>query len=132
MREELTEKQQRFVEAFVGAAKGNASEAARLAGYRSTSAQGFARIGEENRRKPEIRRAIEEASVVIRSDAIATREERQRFLSDIMRSVDVDPKDRIKACEVLGKMQGDFVEKQEISLTSTVRTYIPSNGRDPE
>lgn len=50
----ITEKQRKFIEAFVGEAKGNATEAARLAGYSQAEASGH-----ENLRKPKILEKIE-------------------------------------------------------------------------
>jgi phage terminase small subunit len=50
----LTLKQRDFVEAYIGAARGNASEAARIAGYKAPGQQGY-----ENLKKPEIRAEIE-------------------------------------------------------------------------
>lgn len=50
----LTYKQRRFIEAYLGEARGNASEAARLAGYAKPAEQGY-----ENLRKPQIRAAID-------------------------------------------------------------------------
>lgn len=49
----LTHKQQLFVEAYLGVAKGNATEAARLAGYKGND-QTLASVGAENLRKPHI------------------------------------------------------------------------------
>jgi hypothetical protein len=49
----LTLKQELFVEAYLGAAKGNATEAARLAGYKGSD-QTLAQVGAENLRKPHI------------------------------------------------------------------------------
>jgi phage terminase small subunit len=54
----LTEKQKRFVEAYVGPAKGNATEAARMAGY--DQSEGSMRVqGFENLTKPNVQQAIE-------------------------------------------------------------------------
>ncbi len=49
----LTEKQRRFVEAYVGEARGNATEAARLAGYKKPHPQGA-----ENIQKPTVKAGI--------------------------------------------------------------------------
>lgn len=54
--EGLTDKQRLFIEAYVGAANCNASEAARLAGYSLDCA---GQQGHENLKKPEIRAAID-------------------------------------------------------------------------
>ena len=57
--EGLTHKQALFVVFYVGRAKGNATEAARLAGYGGEDGT-LAQIGWENLRKPKIRAAIDE------------------------------------------------------------------------
>jgi phage terminase small subunit len=139
----LTEKQRRFVEAYTGEAHGNATESARLAGYAGNDVT-LGQVGAENLKKPQIAAAIQAALEPIRKAAIMTRERRQELLSKFAEGDDPtaladDPeapfipvKDRIKAIEVLGKMQGDFVEKREVTVTNGVTVYLPDNGRDPE
>lgn len=112
--EKLTEKQRRFVEAYMGEAAGNATEAARLAGYKG-NAKTLGAVGAENLAKPGIQQAIDKR--VDADPKIATREERQRFWTSVMNG---DPehgilemRDRLKASELLGKTQADFVERHE-------------------
>lgn len=104
----LTEKERRFVEAYMGKAIGNASEAARLAGYSSPG-----ELGHRLLKKVEIQAAIDKRQ---ESDPlIATREERQRFWTAILRGemaeAGFDTKDRLKASELLGKASGDYLER---------------------
>lgn len=54
----LTLKQRRFVDAYCGPARGNATEAAKLAGYEASDDNAFALIGYENIRK--LKREINE------------------------------------------------------------------------
>lgn len=54
----LTLKQRLFAEAYVGAAAGNATNAAEMAGYRDDNRTVLASTGCENLRKPNIQRAI--------------------------------------------------------------------------
>ncbi len=131
----LTEKQRKFVEAYMGKAEGNGVEAARLAGYKGND-NTLAAIASENLRKPKIASAIEERQEG--DPLVADREERQRFFTSVMRGtgcrrpvktmvgllrdkdgnvVTEDPlaKDRIKAAELLGKMNGDFVERIDVT-----------------
>lgn len=56
----LNKRQRAFVQAYLGEARYNATEAARIAGYSQNSA---ATIGWENLRKPEIKEAIDRAVV---------------------------------------------------------------------
>lgn len=113
---ELTEKQRRFVEAYMGEAAGNATEAARQAGYAGDDIT-LASVGYENLRKPQIRAAIE--SRAEEDPLVATRFDRQRFWTRVMVGKEFDGdeppamKDRLKASELLGRSQLDFVERVE-------------------
>lgn len=115
----LTPKQKAFAEFY--AASGNATDAAIKAGYSEKTAQ---QIGAENLLKPVI---AEYLATLTKNDAenrIMTAIERQTFLTDVVRGAIKEGEnsaklsDRIRACELLGKMQGDFVEKQSIELTN--------------
>lgn len=112
----LTEKQRRFVEAYMGEAAGNATEAARIAGY--TGDDVTLRVtAHENLTKPNIREAIE--SRIDADPLVATRFDRQRFWSRVMAGKELDGdkpaqmRDRLKASELLARSQGDFVERVE-------------------
>lgn len=116
--DKLTEKQRRFVEAYMGEAAGNATEAARLAGYKGSDTT-LCAVGSENLRKPLVARAIESAQ---KSDPlIATREDRQRFWTRVMMGLEPDARmgDRLKASELLGKCGADFIERHEINAKVT-------------
>jgi hypothetical protein len=108
----LTEKQRRFVDAYLGEAAGNATKAARLAGYKGND-NTLASVGTENLRKPAIAEAIEHAQ---RQDPLtATRVERQRFWTRVMMSDAAEMKDRLRASELLGKSGRDFIDRVEHS-----------------
>lgn len=80
MRKKLTERQRRFVDAYVET--GNATKAAIMAGYSKKTA---AVIGAENLKKPYIKRAIEERMKEIEAAKTATPEEVIKFLSAVIR-----------------------------------------------
>ena len=107
-RNELTAKQRRFVEAY----DGNARKAAIAAGYSEKTAEV---IGHENLRKPKILAEIKAREVVRSTPLIASRAERQQFWSSVMRDKDQQMRDRLKAAELLGKSEADFIERQEIT-----------------
>ena len=107
-RNELTAKQRRFVEAY----DGNARKAAIAAGYSEKTAEV---IGHENLRKPKILAEIKARETVRSTPLIASRAERQQFWSSVMRDKDQQMRDRLKAAELLGKSEADFVERQEIT-----------------
>lgn len=100
----LTRKQMAFVAAF----HGNAAEAARAAGYSAKTAKA---IGSELLTKPDIKEAIQERERERTDSMIATREERQSFWTAILRDPESELRDRLRASELLGKSEGDFLEK---------------------
>ena len=100
----LTRKQMAFVAAF----HGNAAEAARAAGYSAKTAKA---IGSELLTKPDIKEAIQERERERTDSMIATREERQSFWTAILRDPETELRDRLRASELLGKSEGDFLEK---------------------
>ena len=111
---ELNEKQRRFVEAYLGAANGNGTEAASIAGY-GGDRKSLSVISAQNLKKPLIRAAIENRT---KDDGtVATREERQQFLTQVMRTEHRKLGERLKAVELLGRMHGDFIEKHTIDMT---------------
>jgi Phage terminase, small subunit len=104
----LTAKQKRFVELF----EGNATQAALSAGYSKKTA---AAIGKENLRKPLIVAAIRARENKTIRPLIADRETRQKFWTDTMLDSEQEMKDRLKASELLGKSEGDFLDRIEHS-----------------
>lgn len=104
----LTAKQKRFVEAYTG----NATAAAIAAGYSEKTAP-F--IGAENLKKPKILAEIKTRETIRSTPLIASRAERQQFWSSVMRDKEQQMRDRLKAAELLGKSEADFVERQEIT-----------------
>ena len=104
MAEKLTHKQRLFVEAY----QGNATEAALSAGYSKKTARS---IGRENLTKPYILDAIKARESKILLTLIAGREERQEFLTEVLRNVKQATKDRLKACDQLSKISGDYIDR---------------------
>ena len=105
---ELSTKQKRFIEVF----NGNATEAAKTAGYSEKNAD---KIGGQLMKNPRIVAAIRARENERNAEAIATREERQRFFTAIMRDEGQPTRERLRATELLGKSEGDFVERQEVT-----------------
>lgn len=122
-KKKLTAKQSTFIDAYLGEAKMNATQAARIAGYKHPEAQGA-----ENLRK--LRPYIDEVMNKRHSNAIATQEEIQKFFTSVLRGevkeevvsnsgkileVPASTKDRLKAAECMGRAYGMFTERKEIS-----------------
>lgn len=110
----LTAKQRKFSEVY----SGNGVEAARQAGYRG-SENTLAQVARENLRKPQIAKAIAARQANEIGPAIADRQARQRFWSNVMADERRELAMRLRASELLGKSEADFVERNihEIGLT---------------
>lgn len=104
----LTLKQQRFVNFY----DGNATQAAIKAGYSAKTA--FC-IGVENLKKPYIADAISKRTIKQDEPMIATRKERQKFWTDVMKDETEMMNNRLRAAELLGKSEADFMDKIEHS-----------------
>lgn len=82
----LTEKQKRFVDFYIET--GNATEAARKAGYASKAAYA---TGAENLRKPQIKTAIDARLKELEDSRIAKADEVLKFLTATLRSQVTEP-----------------------------------------
>lgn len=125
----LTEKQLKFVAAY----RGNAGEAAKEAGYGKTE-KSSADSGSRLLKHPEICRMIKERQEKEIRPLIATRHDREKFLTDVFQDTKQSMKDRLKALELLSKMSGDYTNKIELSggietKQPQVIVYLPDNGR---
>lgn len=115
----LTTKQKMFVELY----SGNGTEAARQAGYSGNNAT-LAQIASENLKNPVIRDSInlrmDEKVVGI----VADRTERMLFWTSIMKGNDFEIRDRLKASELLAKVDGDFLDRKEKNRGPTLEELI--------
>lgn len=101
----------------MGEAAGNATQAARLAGYKGSEIT-LATTGHEVLRNPKVAAAIAER--VAQDPAIATREARQAWWSKVMDDPKGDMKDRLRASELLGKSQADFIARQQVEHSGSL------------
>lgn len=134
----LTEKQNRFIDYYIET--GNASEAARRAGYSLKTAF---RIGQENLQKPAIRAAIQEKLNKMADKRVAKAEEVLEFMTAVMRGdmreeavvvegagdgfssariieKQVSAKERVRAAEGLAKRYGLLTEKVQVNVKPVV------------
>lgn len=98
---ELTAKQQKFCDKYVEC--GNATEAARFAGYSEKTAKD---IGAENLSKPNLKAYIDRRMAEISRPTIASAEEVLTFYSDVMRCEENQMPDRLTAAKELAKRWG--------------------------
>jgi len=112
-RMKLNLRQRKFAEYY--AQSGNIVQSAIKAGYSEKYANADACKILEN---PRVAEYIREISEKMQDERILTAKERQAILSDIIRDANhVEPSDRIRAIDVLNKMQGDYISKVEVSGT---------------
>lgn len=119
MPKSLTPKQSRFVDEYL--VDLNATAAARRAGYSKKTA---CSIGQENLRKPEIVKAIEERRRERAERVKLSQEDVIRDLKEIVeRCMDrekFDPRGATRALELLGKHLGMFKERVEVQQQEPV------------
>ena len=120
---ELTPKQKAFADYYIET--GNATEAARRAGYKKPNVQ-----GSQNLEKLSIKSYIEERVKASDEKRIAKGEEVLEYLTKVMRGeekdqfgLDASLQDRTKAAELLGKRYRLFVDKveQKVNVNSTTK-----------
>lgn len=106
----LTPRQKAFAEYY--AACGNATESARKAGYKHPDPQGSQNLG-----NPRIAEYIRSLSAKPTEKRILTAQERQAWWTSVVlgEEPDADMKDRLKASELLGRSQADFIDKHEVT-----------------
>ncbi|MCT4779836.1 MULTISPECIES: terminase small subunit [Exiguobacterium] len=112
----LSEKQKRFAELYVQL--GNAEKAAEQAGY---SARGNTTKLLQN---TTIMAYVDELNSKIQKETIASAEEVKEFLTLTMRSDHIEPKDRIKAADLLNKTYGAYIDRKEISGDMALRIEV--------
>ena len=74
-------------------------------------------IGSQNLVK--LKEYITDRDAVLEAPRIADMAEINAFWTDIMRSEEQDPKDRLKASELRARAAGGFIDRQEITLTES-------------
>ena len=125
----MNERQKRFVDFYIKT--GNASEAARLAGYSKKNAR---YIGTELMAKPDISAAITARLKELESKRVADAQEVLEHLTAVVRGelteevvtqsgkkfvVEVSEKDKLKAADMLLKVAGVYREKVDVKVDSS-------------
>lgn len=116
----LTPKQKIFADYYIEL--GNATEAARRAGYKKPNVQ-----GSQNLEKLSVKSYIEERIKVLDEKRIAKGEEVLQYLTKVMRGeekdqfgLDASLQDRTKAAELLGKRYRLFVDKVDTNINASI------------
>ena len=138
----LNERQLKFIDFYIQSC--NATESAKLAGYSQKNAY---QVGSVLLTNPKIQNAINARLKQLESERIAEDKEILEYLTAVMRgnseeeivvnvgkgkgftqaekiAAKVGAKDRLKAAELLGKIRGMFLNKQEIELSGAMPVVI--------
>ena len=125
----LTPKQSAFIDAYTG----NATEAARMAGYSQATAYSQ---GQRLLKNSEVAAAIQSREAERTSETIANREARLKFWTSVMYDETQSTRDRLRASELLAKAEGDFLERVEVesqkSLDVTAQVRLAVLEREKE
>lgn len=113
---ELSPRQRAFVVAY--ARHGVAERAAIEAGYSNRTARGSAARLLAN---AGIRAELSRISSIATTEAVADLRERREFWTRTMRDGDAPMRERLKASELLGKSEGDFLDRVEQGGEMVVR-----------
>lgn len=122
--QKLTERQRKFVLCYAG----NATKAAIKSGFSKKTAR---QIGQKLLSKVDIKKAIEARNKITDGPLIASRQDRQKFWTEVMLSqYGVEMSDKLKASDLLGKSEGDFTEKiQHSGGVSVAMGRIKKGGK---
>ena len=109
--EKLTAKQQLFCEFYIGAANGNATEAARLAGYKGSD-ETIRAIGSQNLTKLNISELCQQRlnAVALSADKVLSE------LTEIALCKAEATRDRLTALQLLGKYHKLFSERLDLNV----------------
>lgn len=139
---ELNERQKRFVDYYIQT--GNGAKAARMAGYSDKVAREMAK---EQLQKPHVREAVDKKLAELSNERTAKAQEILEYWTSVMRGEQTDEmamnvglgggvsrvekvriavgaKERIKAAELLAKVHGLFITRQELEISGKVPVVI--------
>lgn len=123
----LNEKQKKFVDYYCET--GNAEQSAIRAGYSKNTARGHSHKMLHN---VAIKSAIEKRNKELEDERIADVTEIKQFWTSMFRDPLTDPKDQLKASELLAKTAGAFIEKVEHSGEMTQNINNMTNLTEDE
>lgn len=117
----MNQRKRAFCEAYL--ISGNATDAAREAGYSPRSARS---IGQRLLTFDDVREYLEQRNQEISAANTAQMEEVRQFWTATMRDENMKPADRLKASELLAKTYGAFLERLEVDADVKTREAMAS------
>lgn len=122
-KKKLTPKQQMFVSEYLKT--GNATEAARRAGYKGNDVT-LCAVGAENLRKPQVADAIK-AKNQKRSDRLELEEDFELKMANKILDMaleDRDLKSAVSAVQTMAKIRGKFVQKVQVGVADDIASML--------
>lgn len=117
----MNQRKRAFCEAYL--ISGNATDAAREAGYSPRSARS---IGQRLLTFVDVQEYLERRNQEISAANTAQMEEVRQFWTATMRDENMKPTDRLKASELLAKTYGAFLERVEVNADVKTRKIMSS------
>lgn len=117
----MNQRKRAFCEAYL--ISGNATDAAREAGYSPRSARS---IGQRLLTFVDVQEYLERRNQEISAANTAQMEEVRQFWTATMRDENMKPTDRLKASELLAKTYGAFLERVEVNADVKTREVMAS------
>lgn len=117
----MNQRKRAFCEAYL--ISGNATDAAREAGYSPRSARS---IGQRLLTFDDVREYLEQRNQEISAANTAQMEEVRQFWTATMRDENMKPADRLKASELLAKTYGTFLKRLEVDADVKTREAMAS------
>lgn len=117
----MNQRKRAFCEAYL--ISGNATDAAREAGYSPRSARS---IGQRLLTFVDVQEYLERRNQEISAANTAQMEEVRQFWTATMRDENMKPADRLKASELLAKTYGAFLERVEVDADVKTREVMAS------
>jgi phage terminase small subunit len=118
--DELNEQQEKFCLEF-RRHNGNKKEAAIAAGYSKKSASALA---SQLLKLPKVQKRIQELAKDAERKTIISIIERQQVLSEIARDPTKEDRDRIRAIDILNKMDGNYLIKLDVNVNVSLAANI--------
>lgn len=112
----ITSKQQAFIRDVVQGMGPSAAYKKHYKTARNWKAQSVATEASRLLNMPHIKEEVDRLKAEADETAIASREDRLRFLTEVMMSTKNELRDRIKAVEVMNRMSGDNIQTTNTNL----------------
>ena len=128
----MTNRQRIFIAEYLNTL--DVTRSAIKAGYSRRSAYS---TGSRLLKNAEIQKYVGEVMNERINSRIADRSERQEFLTTIMRDNEQPTKERLRACELLSRLDGDFINRSSVEVKNAdtlanliLKEYESNEGQD--